>query len=689
MTLVTLGYSIAAFAYAGMAVFLLAGRSLRWPFNYLVALAGIMAAWGVGMALTAGRGMPLGALVAIDGLHAFAILLFLGQLIQRHERSGWRRSFALLPWLIPLVSAFIGWRTASDQTVGFQFAYYFIVAISLLGLLAVEQVYRNPSLLNRRVASLVAVSFGAVFVFDLFTYANLLMAGRLDAQIWAARGFVNAIVVLPLLLALKRNPDWEAGLFVSRQVVFYSASLIGVGAYLMLVAFGSLFMQRLGGDWGGALRIVFLSASIILLVLMLFSQQLRRRLKVFLATHFYANRYDYREEWMTLIRRLAQDSARAPMPDLCLDSLVGILDSDGGALWLREPDTGVYRRAASAGEGQAPERIAAEHPIVAFLEHSGWVLDDREAQKNPKAYRDALDDAEARDLLADRIIVPVVLDDALTGFAAINRPAGLPDLNYEDHDLFRTVGRQLAVFLEQSRIQRDLTQARQFEVFNKFSAYVMHDLKNLIAQQSLVVANAKRHKDDPEFIDDAIATIDNSVKRMRRLLGQLESGRAGETTRSLDLVTLLEKVCADVSDRQPEPRLANEAGDDPMPVFGDGERLGSALQHLLRNAQDATPVDGEIVVTLRAEPGAQDTAARARIDIQDSGAGMTREFIDTKLFEPFVSTKGAQGMGIGVFQARDAVQSFGGVVTVDSAPGKGTTFIVSLPLLASLQEASG
>ena len=126
-----------------------------------------------------------------------------------------------------------------------------------------------------------------------------------------------------------------------------------------------------------------------------------------------------------------------------------------------------------------------------------------------------------------------------------------------------------------------------------------------------------------------------------------------------------------------------------MPVFGDGERLASAIQHLLRNAQDATPVDGQIVVTLRTEAGAQEAAARARIEIQDSGAGMTREFIETKLFEPFVSTKGAQGMGIGVFQARDAVQSFGGAVTVNSAPGEGTTFIVSLPLLASLQEASG
>ena len=156
---------------------------------------------------------------------------------------------------------------------------------------------------------------------------------------------------MPLVLAIKRNPDWEAGLFVSRQVVFYSASLIGVGAYLMLVAFGSLFMQRLGGDWGGALRIVFLSASIILLVLLLFSQQLRRRFKVFLATHFYANRYDYREEWLTLIRRLAQDSARAPMPELCLDALVDILDSDGGSLWLRSPDDSEYRRAASMGEG--------------------------------------------------------------------------------------------------------------------------------------------------------------------------------------------------------------------------------------------------------------------------------------------------------------------------------------------------
>ena len=59
----------------------------------------------------------------------------------------------------------------------------------------------------------------------------------------------------------------------------------------------------------------------------------------------------------------------------------------------------------------------------------------------------------------------------------------------------------------------------------------MHDLKNLIAQQSLVVRNAAKHKDNPEFIDDAIATVDNSVNRMNRILDQLRRGDQGGDVR--------------------------------------------------------------------------------------------------------------------------------------------------------------
>jgi signal transduction histidine kinase len=68
--------------------------------------------------------------------------------------------------------------------------------------------------------------------------------------------------------------------------------------------------------------------------------------------------------------------------------------------------------------------------------------------------------------------------------------------------------------------------------------------------------------------------------------------------------------------------------------------------------------------------------------IQDTGAGMTEEFIDSRLFKPFESTKGLTGMGIGAYQAREYVRNVGGNIDVTSEPGVGSCFSIRFPLLA-------
>ncbi|MEL6870933.1 MAG: XrtA/PEP-CTERM system histidine kinase PrsK [Pseudomonadota bacterium] len=672
MNLVLISYAIAAAAFGALALVLVVARRFQWPFNYLLFAALLLVAWSIGLGLTATAGISFDQMVAIDALHAFAILLFVGQLVQARSTKAWQRMFGLLPWLIPLIAGLIHWQSVVNPADRGSVAFYFVLAMTVAGLLGVEQLFRNADGVKRRTASLLAFSFGAVFVFDLFVYSNAVLSAEIDPQLWAARGFVNAMVVPVVLLALKRDSDWQSGFFVSRQVVFYSTTLVGVGVYLLLVAFGGALMQQVGGEWGTALRATFFAASALLLLLVIFSQQIRRRLKVFLATHFYANRYDYREEWLKLIGRLAQDSERAPMPELCLDALMDIIESDGGVLWLRGIDSDSdYLIAAALGERILLNDLDNNHELVRFIRDTGWVVDGREAEQFPERYRNAFQITEHSTVTAGRLFVPISLDGELIGIACLLRPAGMPAMNFEDHDLLSTVGQQAAVFLQRDRNRELLAEAREFEVFNKFTAFIMHDLKNLIAQQSLVVQNAERHKSNPEFVDDAIHTIANSVARMTKLLEQLQGDASKAMDEPIDLAQLLRSVIEDASVRPPAPTLDVQA--NPK-VVANSDRLGAVLGHVIRNAQDASAhLAGRVDVTLRVD------GATACVDVVDNGMGMDATFIREQLFKPFESTKGAKGMGIGAYQAREYVRQIGGTLHVESSKGDGSHFTISLP----------
>ncbi len=209
---------------------------------------------------------------------------------------------------------------------------------------------------------------------------------------------------------------------------------------------------------------------------------------------------------------------------------------------------------------------------------------------------------------------------------------------------------------------------------------MMHDLKNIIAQQSLVVSNAERHKRNPEFVDDAIATIGNSVERMQRLLEQLQRGGAGGRSQQVDLGDLATEVAVRCAGRKPEPLVV---ADTPgLSVRADPERLTAAIEHLVRNAQDATPDTGEVTLELGQDSG------MAIIRIRDNGGGMSDQFVRERLFRPFDSTKGSKGMGIGAYQARDYVRTLGGELKVDTSPGQGALFTITLPRLGAEEEVA-
>jgi putative PEP-CTERM system histidine kinase len=221
-------------------------------------------------------------------------------------------------------------------------------------------------------------------------------------------------------------------------------------------------------------------------------------------------------------------------------------------------------------------------------------------------------------------------DGFLVGIVKLERPAEMGMLTFEDHDLLRTAGQQVAIFLAQERAQEQLLQTRQFEAFSKLTAFLMHDLKNLVAQQELVVGNARRFKHRPEFVDDAISTIEASVRRMKSVLERLAAEDSLQPVTRVDLRKLLMDVSFACADRSPSPRL--QAANTSLAVQVDRDKLSMAVTHAVRNAQDATPADGKIEIRLLA------SGDEAVIEVADSGCGMDATFIREHLFRPFDRT---------------------------------------------------
>ena len=140
------------------------------------------------------------------------------------------------------------------------------------------------------------------------------------------------------------------------------------------------------------------------------------------------------------------------------------------------------------------------------------------------------------------LIIPLLFGDKLQGIVLLRESEVAGDLNWEDRDLLKVAGKQAAVHLAQFQADRALVESRQFEAFNRLSAYVIHDLKNVLAQLSLIVANAKKHKKNPEFIDDMVDTVSNTVDRMSKLMTQLRSETLRAQQQEFKLIELLENA---------------------------------------------------------------------------------------------------------------------------------------------------
>lgn len=688
MEIGTFSYGLAAAAFTALTTLLLVSWRGRIQGALLTGAAATSAVWAAVAAYQVAKGRPpLWIADLIEILRAALWLAFVMVLLAtagiRHRP--FRESLRLVAIAVggfSLVLIGLVILRTPDLFQPFSMPDYFTgilgrLVLALVGIVVVHQLYLNVQPEQRWGIKFLCLGIGGLFAYDFYLYSDAMLFKRLDLAIWDARGIVNALVVPLVAISAARNPSWSLEISVSRRIVFQSTALVGAGIYLLGMAAAGYYIRYFGGRWGTVFQVTFLFGALIMLMVVLFSGTVRARLKIFLSKHFFSYRYDYREEWLRFTRTLSEGEPGVQLRERSIKAIAELVESPGGALWLKG-EAGNFERSAHWNLPSAAGILNADNIFAKFLEQQQWVINLDEYDAHSERYGDIELPPFLRAIPRAWLVVPLILHEQLVGFAVLARSRGQMTLNWEVSDLMKTAGRQAASYLAQLEAANALLVARQFESFNRMSAFVVHDLKNLVSQLSLLMANAEKHKHNPEFQRDMLETIANSVDKMKRLLIQLKAGNpVPETPTVLALDTVIQHAIGAQAGFPIQPAL-KISGQVPE-VVASGERLMRVLGHLIRNAIEATPLGGNVTVHLSADD------KFAIMEVADTGCGMSEQFIRDKLFRPFESTK-QTGMGVGSYECRQYIHELGGRIEVESVEDKGSVFRVWLPRVPQERE---
>lgn len=548
------------------------------------------------------------------------------------------------------------------------------LALPVFGLILVEQLLHSVADDSRWNAKPLGLGLLVIFVFDIYLYSRAALFGRPDDEALGMRAAIHALATPLLFVAFRRRRNWALKLEVSRTAVFRSAALILAGTYLLLVAAIGYYIRYFGGEWGAALQLVSLCAALIGLATLAVSGSVRSRLRVLMGKHLFSYRYDYREEWLRFTAMLSANESPAEMGSLVVRGLADLVESPNGALWTKDLQSAAFVQSDRWNAPHADDREPIESAFARHMLAEGSVID----LKHHRHAQGRFGDAVVPEWLAKSsgfwLVIPLIVADDLVGFVVLGPPRAPLDINWEVTDLLKTASRQAAAFLSQMRATEALLESRKFDAFNRMSAFVVHDLKNIITQLSLMMKNAKRLHDNREFQQDMLATVENSLEKMRQLMLQLREGEAPPGGQSgVDLARIAQRIGAVAADRG---RRVEVDVIDAVVTRGHEERIERVLGHVVQNALDATGSNDRVWLKVRRAVG------QAQVEVGDTGSGMSQDYVKTMLFKPFQSTKPA-GMGIGAYESYQYVRELGGTVSVDTELDRGTVMTISLPLFDS------
>jgi putative PEP-CTERM system histidine kinase len=504
----------------------------------------------------------------------------------------------------------------------------------------------------------------------LWVATATLWHGYLTAPSVVSGTAIGAVAVLVWVIGAAREVRPEAPLAPSRKLVYGATAAALVVFYVVAARVALEWATEVAHDAMPVVAPALGFAVVAGLVVVGASKRSRHRLWVAIGQHVFRSKHDYGEVWIRLTELV---SAAHAAPDLVQRAAAlsgNVLGGPEVAIWLSDSTGGLWRAATTATAVAAPDEDPGAHLVVLEI-----------ARSNGTAHSQRSEEAALARLTRSSFACGLRLNGHLLGVFAIHTGDTRTPLDDEDRRLVRYIAAQVASALGLFRLGEEVADSREVGSFNRLSAFVVHDLKNLVAQQSLVLENATKFRSDPAFVQDALAAFDDSTTRMRSLIARLRSRESTGPSSSdpCDLLDVMRELIAvpHVTQRHSSSiRMAVPADVQQCLVSLDRSAAAQLFSNLFVNAVESLPGEaGEITVSIC--PAANSW----RVAVQDNGSGIPAKFLREQIFRPFHTTK-AHGLGIGLYQCKSIVDAAGGTICVRSTPGTGTLVQVDLPALA-------
>ncbi|MDN4630847.1 PEP-CTERM system histidine kinase PrsK [Sphingomonas sp. PsM26] len=633
----------------------------------------------VGMAAWAYSGLTQNLLLIIAAqlLRNIAWLVYLANATQPSADSSERRSHSAtilgVMAVLAAASAVMGILQIPDTPAATTWAVVTIgcrLIFAIGGIIYLHNLYNGLTSSSGTGFRLILFALGMLSAYDLNLYTVGLLGYQVAEPLSIGRP-VLALLLAPLfLVAARRREHWKIAL--SRKATFQSLSLVAIGLYFVSMSIVARSETVFAGSAGPTLAIGAVLGLSAIGAFLLFSTRARAWLKVVIIKNLFRHRYDYRAEWLRFSATISDSGGSAlSLEERVVKAVADVTESPAGLL-LMTTDQQTFDVAAAWCWGhratpptspilfpEAQREQLQQGLIATFAQHAQH---DAHTQEPPEIV-ETIGDAW--------VAVPLIWLSTMIGVVILAKPRLQRALDWEDFDLLKVIGQQAAVHLSDAHKQLELEEARRFEEFNRRFAYIIHDIKNVVSQLSLLASNAQQHGSNPKFQAEMSRSLTSAVQKMNVLLSRLSPDRVlqSATPESIDVDRLIDTVVTGRVDQRSlsiGPRSGARAR-------GDLEKLKLALDHLVQNAIEASPVDQPVVVS------ATSVGPHCVITVADNGVGMSADFIRKGLFKPFVSTKGG-GFGIGAAEAKALVAGMGGTLRVTSTEGHGSIFSIELPL---------
>ena len=552
------------------------------------------------------------------------------------------------------------------ENAGYYF-YIFIILYSVLTLINLEGTFKASSGVIRWQIKYMLIGAGGIMASVIYYYSHGLLYRAIDISLNPVRGAVVAISSVFIMISILRQTFPREEIAISRGMLYRSFTLLAAGIYLLSLGVIGEAVKYFGEDFRSRyLPIVIFFAGALVLIAALSSEQLKRKVKVFIDKNFYRDKYDYRAQWLLFTQRISAAKSFNELLFAVCEGFASAIGSKTKSLWLYNNASDVFSHAYpndAPGHGIV---LRSNNSLIAYFKEKSWIFNSKEGSK-----KILNENREFFSKTRTLLVVPLISDDNVIGFVELGESLGSNVYNYEDYDLLKTLARQAASAIMRAMLAEELAESREMEAIGKISSFVLHDLKNLVSTLSMSVENAFDNINNPEFQKDMLQALSSTVNKMRGLIKKLSDmpEKVELKFEVIDLVTVVKETVKPFLNGRTKIKLECP---EQLLVRIDKEEIKKVITNLLLNAVEAP---GSRDVNVRT--GLEDSMAS--ITVIDNGYGMSKEYIEKYLFKPFHTTK-KKGLGIGLYQCKSIIEAHGGSIRVKSIENVGTDFTVYLPM---------